>query len=429
MARRRSSNSVQSAQRSAPKPSTPPRESVAVIPRSEFGKSLVNWLFPAYVLMIAFGYGVLVTGAGTVRGNEIGSDRCLFHVINAATLTGFSATIGVHEFTIVGQTLSLLLMVGGAMFSLVVGGLAMTRILRLPYSDGHVIGASVVLLAIAGVGGGAVLMVTGHGFFDSIFLAVSCFANCGLTSGGDPSSGSAITHLLLLPLSILGGMGVTVLLELCDVVRRRSKLSVHASTTLAGLAVVYVVGFVALLVLQWPDGFLSSDGWRDLLASTSAMSINSRSLGLPLEYATSLSRSVVWMLIVLMTIGAGSGGTAGGLKVSTLAELLRGVRSALTGKPISRGFGIAMVWIGIYAVLALITQLLLLHQADKMPADRIFFLSISALSNVGLSHDPLSITRDGLYTLSAAMFAGRVAPLLVLWWMADTTTDADVAVG
>jgi hypothetical protein len=27
------------------------------------------------------------------------------------------------------------------------------------------------------------------------------------------------------------------------------------------------------------------------------------------------------------------------------------------------------------------------------------------------------------------MFFGRITPLLILWWMADTVRDADVAVG
>ena len=30
--------------------------------------------------------------------------------------------------------------------------------------------------------------------------------------------------------------------------------------------------------------------------------------------------------------------------------------------------------------------------------------------------------------VSAAMFVGRLTPLLILWWMVDTTRDADLAV-
>jgi hypothetical protein len=31
--------------------------------------------------------------------------------------------------------------------------------------------------------------------------------------------------------------------------------------------------------------------------------------------------------------------------------------------------------------------------------------------------------------VSAAMFFGRVTPLLILWWMSDTTRDAELVVG
>jgi Trk-type K+ transport system membrane component len=64
-----------------------------------------------------------------------------------------------------------------------------------------------------------------------------------------------------------------------------------------------------------------------------------------------------------------------------------------------------------------------------MPADGGVFLIISALSNVGMSHDPVSVVGKGSYLLSGIMLIGRLAPLAVLWWMARTTRDAEVLVG
>ncbi|MEZ0266728.1 MAG: hypothetical protein ACAI43_18525, partial [Phycisphaerae bacterium] len=62
--------------------------------------------------------------------------------------------------------------------------------------------------------------------------------------------------------------------------------------------------------------------------------------------------------------------------------------------------------------------------------DQSLFLTVSALSNVGLAPDRVTLTGIPLYLLSAAMFAGRIIPLLILWWMADSTRDAeDVAIG
>ncbi len=396
---------------------------------SAFGKNLVNFLFPAYVLMIAVGYGVFLSGLATTRGNEIGSDRCLFHAINAASLTGFPATIGVHEFNALGQAVSLLLMIGGTLFTLVVGGLATVRILRLRFSDGSVILSAVMTLCIAGLIGTAAGMAGGMGLFDALFLAVSSFSNAGLTANISPGLNDGNTHLLLLPLAIVGGLGVTVWMELAGGLRSRATLSTHSRTTLAYLAAAYVIGFVLLLTIGKLTGDVSFIGTREAVIHASAQSINARSLGLPLVYATGLSRSVQWLLIGLMSLGGGSAGTAGGLKVTTIAELIRGTRRALRGERTGRSFGIAIAWVAIYLGMIAITLLILLKQLTGMPADRVLFLAASAIGNVGLCHDPLSITYDGLYTLSAAMFAGRVVPLLVLWWMADTTTDAELAIG
>jgi hypothetical protein len=33
------------------------------------------------------------------------------------------------------------------------------------------------------------------------------------------------------------------------------------------------------------------------------------------------------------------------------------------------------------------------------------------------------------FAYSAIILVGRMSPLMVLWWMADTTSDADLAVG
>jgi Trk-type K+ transport system membrane component len=57
------------------------------------------------------------------------------------------------------------------------------------------------------------------------------------------------------------------------------------------------------------------------------------------------------------------------------------------------------------------------------------FLAVSAASNVGLAHEPVSMAGPGLVILSAAMLLGRVLPIAILWWQAATSREADVPVG
>jgi trk system potassium uptake protein TrkH len=410
---------------------SPPLE-VLPLARGTFGKTLVNWLFPAYVLLIAVGFLIFKSGHATPVTNPQGVDRALFHSINAATMTGLQYSIDVRVFTPLGRWTAMLLIAAGTLFSLIVGGLAMVRILRLPYSDRRVVNASFLLLAIVAVVGTVGGMISGRGWFESLFLAVSAFGNSGAVLDQPPELREPLTNLLLLPLAVLGGMGVTVLLELFDVIRRRGSLSTHARVVFVGLAIAYVASLGLMMILRWPDdGALLSPHNAGWLASCSTAAINSRSLGMPFlqDDAAALPRAAQWGLMVIMLIGAASGGTGGGLKVTTLAEFYQGTKRLLRGESPGRPMGIAIVWVAIFFALIVLFQLMLTTGVGEVPGDRLLFFAISALTNTGLAHESLSITGGGLFTLSAAMFAGRVVPLLILWWMADSTTDAEIAVG
>ena len=94
-----------------------------------------------------------------------------------------------------------------------------------------------------------------------------------------------------------------------------------------------------------------------------------------------------WALIVLMMIGAAPASTGGGLKTTTLAVLLRDSRKLLRGEGAGRSLGIALSWLGLYLGMALLGLLMLLFVEPQLAADQVVFLTISALSNVGLSRE------------------------------------------
>jgi Trk-type K+ transport system membrane component len=72
---------------------------------------------------------------------------------------------------------------------------------------------------------------------------------------------------------------------------------------------------------------------------------------------------------------------------------------------------------------------MLLFVQPQLAADQAVFMTISALSNVGLFHDILPDMPRGTYVIAALMLAGRMVPLLILWWMADLGTEAELAIG
>lgn len=405
----------------------------------DFGKELVNWLFPAYVTLIVLSIFLLKARSSMAQGNEMPFDRAVLTAVNTATLCGFPQSVGPNLLKGAAPYVLLLLTIAGSLFSLIVGGLAVRRILRLRYTDRQVLVAAgiaeILALAIGAAGGCGMGLGGGEGapqFLTGLSQGACAFGNSGMMLGGPFAAAAWQTHAIVLPVIVLGGLGITVLMELFDLFFHGKALSPHARTVLAWTVGLYVVGVAGFTLLQWlsaPETLPIGPRFAQVLASDSVASINSRTAGISFEPIYTYPRAMMWAVILFMAIGASPGGTGGGLKTTTLHALFAGARRALRGQNPGRTFGLAMAWLGIYLGVALVGLILLLIAEPQMLGDQVFFLAVSALSNVGLSHDVLSISAKGSYILSALMLAGRMAPLLVLWWMADSTSDAELAIG
>lgn len=395
--------------------------------RNRSGLRLAARMAPGYLVALVGGTLFFRFGGAFERGNELSVSRSVFTAVNALTLTGFEQDIRLHQVSMQGAAVLFGLTLIGTLFSLIIGGLAIVRILRLHYTDRQIIVGAFAATLIA-VLLGTIGVLDREGIFEAMFLSLSAFGNSGLYLGQFSDLHAAQVHGVLLPLAFCGGLGLTVLMELFDRATGIKTLSIHARTVLVLSAAVYLGFFLVFFVIQRPAS-AEMVGIRHAALSSSAAAMNLRGAGLPIDYAHAFPLTMQWVIVVLMMIGGNPGGTAAGLKPTTLLELLRGVRAAVRGERVRRAFGIAAAWTIAYLALVLVGFLLLLWRVPDLLPDRLLFLTFSAASNVGLAHDPVSITGPGLYTLSAIMLLGRLAPLVVLWWMARTTHDADIAVG
>ena len=383
-------------------------------------------LVPLFVAMIVVGCTLFYArGVASPRGNEFSIHQSLFTAVNAATLTGFRQARNPDEYTATGQILTLVLMLGGICFSLICGGAAVLRIARMRFKDSALVIWAIGAIAIAALVGGLALIGQGRTFADDMFQSISAFGNCGLTLGELPAMDSARSTLVLLPLTLLGGLGLPVLMDLVDRLRGGSSLTAHTKTVLLWTAATYFFITAALVALQTSQLHVDADDIRIHLIDASQQAINARSAGFPFEFASRLPQAITFVLVLVMTVGASPGGTAGGIKVTTLAMLSRGTRDALQSKPISRPFAAALLWTGIYLGMLILSTIALLMAVPDIHLDRTLFLSASALGNVGLSYDPVDVSTAGLYVLSATMLLGRVAPMMMLWYLVDTTPECD----
>ena len=385
-------------------------------------ESVVRGLGIAYLMLIVLGVIVFLLPGATIKGNAFSFERCVFTVVNAITLTGFQQSVPLEDYGPTGLACVLTLMIIGTLFSLIVGGVGVARLLRLPYSDGRIITATLYAYVVAVSLGAAIVAEPGRGLIASATQAASAFGNSGLFLGRLPTAFEWRTHAALMPLAFLGGLSIPVLLELTDLMFLRRPLSLHTRIVLAISAALYLIGLIFLT--PWLRTHVST-----AVAAGSALSLDGRSVGFPLYALGTLPRVSQWVLIVLMLIGAAPGGAGGGMKVTSLFHLVRGTRRALARERGLRITGIAAVMISSYLLLVLATTLGLLATIPEVPGERLLFLAASAVGQVGLSHDYIAFQGPGNYVLSAGMLLGRAMPLVILWWAVRTTDDADVAVG
>jgi trk system potassium uptake protein TrkH len=390
------------------------------------------WLVTAYLLLIIAGVKVFRSPATMVGGTEMSFPRAVFTSINAATLTGFPQTVAVDQYQTLGQVAIFVLMVAGTYVSLAAGGLAVVRIAGLPYSVARVCTFAAALQLAATIVGGAFLLVPGRAPAQAAFVAASAFGNAGFVIGAPLGGADARALLVAVPLSVLGGLGLPVLMELWDaILGKRRLLSSHTRIVLTAIPTAFLVSFVVYLWLAWPAKTADATRLREAVQAAVTLSLNSRTAGFQFEPMYNYSRAIQWFTMLMMFVGAASAGTGGGLKVTTIHALLRGsVRAIRGGEATGRALGIAVAWTALFFALIFVSLLYFVSNQAQLPGDRALFQIISAASNVGLTHEPLSVNVTNAYVLSAAMLLGRLLPIGVLWWMAANSRGGEeVAVG
>lgn len=402
-------------------------------PGWRIARSLAMCMLAAWLGVTALTSLVLHSGGVVAQGNETTWDRAIFTAINTSTLTGFQQTMGVREMRAAGTGGPLLLLaltLAGSFMTLTLGGLAACRALRMPHTVPQILWAAATSILLTTLGGAAALIGAAGSVFEALFQATCAFGNSGLWLGDFPTTVGGATYLVLLPLVILGGLGLPVIIEVSDRLFGGPPLSRHSRVVLTLTGTFYIGALLALVLAQvsaaWGGGW---PAWHSTLASCSVAAINTRSAGLPFQSPAAFTPAGQWILMLLMLVGASPAGTASGVKTTTLWQLCRGIRGMLRGSPVPRIVGIAAVWLFGFALMLIVGILLLASLEPQLSPDRLLFLACSAVGNVGLSHDPVSTTGPGLLVLSALMLAGRLAPLAVLWWIAETTGGVDVVVG
>ncbi|GAA2031097.1 potassium transporter TrkG [Agromyces tropicus] len=258
----------------------------------------------------------------------------------------------------------------------------------------------------------------------ALFHSVSSFNNAGFALYTDNMMGFVSDPFICLPMCaaiILGGLGFPVIMQLRKEFRRPIHWSMNTKLVLWGTLVLLVGGFAYLSIAEWnnPDTLGPLDPGSKLLAAF-FMSTQTRTAGFN-SIDVGMMHDESWVVMdVLMFIGGGPAGTAGGIKVTTFAVLFfilltefRGEGAVnIFGKRLSRAVHRQAITVALVAVGAVMTAIILLMHLTKLDLDLVAFEAVSAFATVGLS---TGITGDlppaAEVVLVLLMFLGRIGPL------------------
>jgi trk system potassium uptake protein len=264
-------------------------------------------------------------------------------------------------------------------------------------------------------------MAPGEALWHGVFHAVSAFNNAGFGLRPDNLVFYQSDLLTLGPLMIailIGGIGFPVLYELKREPLTPRSWSLHTKLTLTGFAMLLVAGMVLTLAFEW--GNARTIGEMDPLTKLlNALfhSVSSRTAGFNAVDIGGMRPETLLVTDALMLIGGGSGGTAGGIKVTTFlvlglivwAELLGERDANLYRRRLSSDIQRLAVSVALLAIAAVGIGTLALLSLSSFELGPVLFEAVSAFATTGLSTGiTAQLPPGGQLVLVILMFVGRV---------------------
>ena len=405
-----------------------------------------------FLATIAVGTALLMLPAA--RAEPVGAPfmTALFTATSATCVTGLTVVDTASYWSGFGQAIILLLIqLGGLgiMTGATMLGLLVTRRLRLnrrvlaqaetkTFALGDVSAVlKLILLTTVTVELGLALLLglrflLGYGQVapeaaaNGLFHAVSAFNNAGFARFSDNVVGFASDPYILGPIMagiIIGGIGFPIIYELRRELLTPRQWSLHTKITLLGTFLLLAAGTAATLAFEAGNaGTLGTMSLGDQLLNALFHSVNTRTAGFNSLDIGRMQPETLLFSDVLMLIGGGSAGTAGGIKVSTFMVLGMIVWAEIRGEPDAAAYrrrisgevqrlALTVVLLSL-GTIGLATLVLLSLTAFDLSV--VLFEVISAFATVGLSTGiTAKLPPGGQFTLVVLMFVGRVGTVTV----------------
>ncbi|MCK5832576.1 Trk family potassium uptake protein [bacterium] len=421
-------------------------------------------IFVASFIILILGGAFLLLLPGATKGKSIKIIDAIFTSTSATCVTGLIVVPTGGFFTRFGQTIILVLIQFGGLglmtfatfFALVfrsefglrermlLGDVLNVQVFgRIKSLLGAIVGITVGTEAI-----GTVLLYIFSGqyqdaihsrFFWSLFHSVSAFCNAGFSIWDNNiilfTSDWKMT-LVFATLIILGGLGFVVLADIGRYIfssfkskkrrvphfRLQTKIVITTTFILIGLGMIF-------LMLGDKNNLMRQHSFGVNLLTAFFQSVTARTAGFNTIAIGSLAPGALFIIIVLMFIGASPGSTGGGIKTTTIAVVFGAIKSKLMGNDKTNLFHrslsseiitvAAMIIVLSGLVIVLGTFLVSAFEFSRHPEWRfidVFFEVVSAFGTVGLSTGlTFDLSTSSKIVLICTMLLGRVGPLTFLF--------------
>jgi len=416
-------------------------------------KNTARLLVYSFLIIIITGCALLMLPGATVDGEGLVLIDALFTSTSAVCVTGLIVVDTATHFTLFGQTvIMLLIQIGGIgivtfatfLFIYISGGLGVAQMnaVKSVVAEKNTNLLSATLKKVIGfiffIEGIAAAIYffswdyefasQGQRFFFSIFHSISAFCNAGFSLFTNSLSDAhnvvnLPVNITTMVLIILGGLGFTTIWEIIQRQNKRRllrrKLSTHTRIVLIVTGILIFGGTLLILVLEWNNTLADYSVGNKILVSL-FQSVTTRTAGFNTIDIGEIGVSAILVMLVMMVIGGSPASTAGGIKTTTIAVVLRSISMTISGKhrmeifkrTIPNRIIFQAISVLFLALACIVISTILLTITEDLPFLSLFFEEVSAFATVGLSRGiTAELSNWGKSILAISMFWGRVGIL------------------
>ncbi len=320
---------------------------------------------PSRLLVLGF-VTVILLGAALLKlpystTHDISTIDALFTSTSAVCVTGLIVKSTPADFTDFGKAVILLLIqIGGLGYMSMATFMALLAGRKIGISEKILIKESLNIGSFEGIvrfmkgmiifvllaeGVGTALLYFSflkeyshrEALWQGVFHSISAFNNAGFSLFEDGLAryrGDGAMNLIVMTLIVLGGIGFVVVDDLYARLRgHQKKLMLHTLIVLVSTAVLTAGG--AFMVYFSERRYFFADADRsgvEVFLSSLFASVTTRTAGFSTIDYSLLQPATVFLLILLMMIGASPGSTGGGIKTTTFSVVIMHLWCTIRGK-------------------------------------------------------------------------------------------------